>query len=547
MESDNLKAFAAKVRRSWAASKPKRDAAAQRLRQSAEEFSVIVADSASAAAASAKRSWAEGAPARAEAAAQLRRTASETVVAMERGAQQLARAAQAARDARRKARNTIPIRPSVAGRPAGAAKTAAVLRLRQRKGGNRRGGGEERGADYALNLLAYVGTFEGIASARSVCRGWYRILAADARAQDLRRFVARHGCVTPRARRALWLESCRLSPCNVVDAGLRDAYADAARRGQEGEWCEAIDTDVPRTPSVLLAGIERSTLANVLRAVAFRRPDVGYCQGMDYVAAIVLRGLREGGDAEDDAPPRAFAMLACLLARDGMLRGLYTPGFPEVRRRSYALSTLLAATRPELSAHLEKIGACVEVAAFAPWLQTAFGYHAGEAWPYELVARAWDVFLVERHWKVFARLALYVVIVLPDGGPLEEVMPLMQRLEHVKLGADADADASRFVLERALDLKVTRAMLDALGDEFESLTAPAAPASPPPSQPSSPPPPRRVSKPPLHAIPAAPQYSVPPRSNSPPRTDGAPVRRDVRRPSRARVSGPPSPPPFTDL
>ena len=51
MESDNLKAFAAKVRRSWAASKPKRDAAAQRLRQSAEEFSVIVADSASAAAA----------------------------------------------------------------------------------------------------------------------------------------------------------------------------------------------------------------------------------------------------------------------------------------------------------------------------------------------------------------------------------------------------------------------------------------------------------------------------------------------------------------
>ena len=199
MESDNLKAFAAKVRRSWAASKPKRDAAAQRLRQSAEEFSVIVADSASAAAASAKRSWAEGAPARAEAAAQLRRTASETVVAMERGAQQLARAAQAARDARRKARNTIPIRPSVAGRPAGAAKTAAVLRLRQRKGGNRRGGGEERGADYALNLLAYVGTFEGIASARSVCRGWYRILAADARAQDLRRFVARHGSVTPRA------------------------------------------------------------------------------------------------------------------------------------------------------------------------------------------------------------------------------------------------------------------------------------------------------------------------------------------------------------
>ena len=135
-----------------------------------------------------------------------------------------------------------------------------------------------------------------------------------------------------------------------------------------------------------------------------------------------------------------------------------------------------------------------------------------------------------------------MVIVLPDGGPLEEVMPLMQRLEHVKLGADAGADASRFVLERALDLKVTRAMLDALGDEFEALTAPAAPASPPPS---SPPAPRRVSKPPLHAIPAAPQYSVVPRSNSP--LPGAPARRDVRRPSRARASGPPSPPPFTDL
>ena len=91
-----------------------------------------------------------------------------------------------------------------------------LARRRQRKGGNRRGGGEARGADYALNLLAYVGTFEGIASARSVCRGWYRILAADARAQDLRRFVARHGSVTPKARRALWLESCRLSPSGAL-------------------------------------------------------------------------------------------------------------------------------------------------------------------------------------------------------------------------------------------------------------------------------------------------------------------------------------------
>lgn len=268
-----------------------------------------------------------------------------------------------------------------------------------------------------------------------------------------------------------------------VAAGLRDAFADAARRGSEGEWVEAIDTDVPRTPLVLLDGVERSTLAAVLRAVAFRRPDVGYCQGMDYVAAIILRALREGGESDEDAAPRAFAMLACLLARDGMLRGLYTPGFPEVRRRSYALSTLLAATRPELSTHLETIGACVEVAAFAPWLQTSFGYHAGTALPYELVARAWDVFLVERHWKVFARLALHVVLVLPDGGPLEEVMPLMQRLEHVKLGADADAAASRFVLERALDLKVTRQVLDALGDEFDALTAPVAAAPPPPGSP----------------------------------------------------------------
>lgn len=442
MESDGLKAFAAKVRRSWAAGRPRRDAAAQHLRQSATEFSVIVADSASATAASAKRSWTEGAPARAEAAATLRRTASETVVAMERaavaGSRQLASAARAARDARRTAdTGRVQARTSVMGRPAGAAKTAAVLRLRQRKGGNRRGGGEERGADYALTLLAYVGTFEGISAARRVCRGWYRILAADARAQDLRRFVARHGAVTPRARRALWLESCRLSPRGAVDAGLRDAFADAARRGSEGEWVEAIDTDVPRTPLVLLDGVERSTLAAVLRAVAFRRPDVGYCQGMDYVAAIILRALREGGESDEDAAPRAFAMLACLLARDGMLRGLYTPGFPEVRRRSYALSTLLAATRPELSTHLETIGACVEVAAFAPWLQTSFGYHAGEAWPYELVARAWDVFLVERHWKVFARLALHVILVLPDGGPLEEVMP---QCPHTKLdGVARDA------------------------------------------------------------------------------------------------------------
>jgi hypothetical protein len=110
-------------------------------------------------------------------------------------------------------------------------------------------------------------------------------------------------------------------------------------------------------------------------------------------------------------------------------------------------------------------------------------------------------------------------------------MPLMQRLEHVKLGADADADASRFVLERALDLKVTRQVLDALGDEFDALTAPVAAPPPPPGPPA----PRAIAKPAPPAVPA---------SNSPLRT--VPSTRDMRRPSRARASGPPSPPPFPD-
>merc|ERR1712000_114705 len=49
-----------------------------------------------------------------------------------------------------------------------------------------------------------------------------------------------------------------------------------------------IELDVPRTQPMLLGDEGCMTLRRVLNAFAVVRPDIGYCQGLNYMAAVFL-------------------------------------------------------------------------------------------------------------------------------------------------------------------------------------------------------------------------------------------------------------------
>ena len=81
---------------------------------------------------------------------------------------------------------------------------------------------------------------------------------------------------------------------------------------------DQIALDVPRTfpaHALLRSEAGRDQLTRVLTAVAHARPDVGYCQGMSYVAAVLL---------QQALSPRMAALLLRWMLEAGRLDGYYS-------------------------------------------------------------------------------------------------------------------------------------------------------------------------------------------------------------------------------
>ncbi|CAI5505392.1 unnamed protein product [Closterium sp. Naga37s-1] len=164
--------------------------------------------------------------------------------------------------------------------------------------------------------------------------------------------------------------------------------------GKETDHTLQIDNDLHRTfpghPRMDTAeGL--AALRRVLVAYSFRDTHVGYCQGMNYVAAYLLLVMR----SEEDA----FWMLATLVENV-----LYDDCFAEdlfgVHVEQRVLKDLLHRKQPKLAAHLDAIY-------FEPSLVTTEWFLCvfAKSFPSETTLRVWDV-LFNEGAKVLFRVAL---------------------------------------------------------------------------------------------------------------------------------------------
>jgi len=112
----------------------------------------------------------------------------------------------------------------------------------------------------------------------------------------------------------------------------------------ENRWTRSIETDIARTfPDVKAFDMQmQQCLLRVLHAYANLNPEVGYCQGMNFVAGLLLMTSKE----EEEA----FWMLVCLMD-EGRLSGFYEKKFPLLRRYLRAFDKLAAELMPDLRDH----------------------------------------------------------------------------------------------------------------------------------------------------------------------------------------------------
>ncbi|KAM4750753.1 TBC1 domain family member 1 isoform 3-T3 [Anableps anableps] len=133
-------------------------------------------------------------------------------------------------------------------------------------------------------------------------------------------------------------------------------------------------------------GAGQLSLFNILKAYSLLDPEVGYCQGLSFIAGVLLLHMGE----ED-----AFSMLKFLMFDVG-LRKQYRPDMIILQIQMYQLSRLLHDYHRDLHGHLEQqeIGPSLYA---TPWFLTLFASH----FPLGFVARVFDMLFLQGSEVIF--------------------------------------------------------------------------------------------------------------------------------------------------
>ncbi|KAI3702613.1 hypothetical protein L6452_28360 [Arctium lappa] len=145
-----------------------------------------------------------------------------------------------------------------------------------------------------------------------------------------------------------------------------------------------IDHDLPRTfpgHPWLDTPEGHAAVRRVLVGYSFRDSDVGYCQGLNYVAALLLLVMR----TEEEA----FWMLAVLL-ENVLVSDCYTDNLSGCHVEQRVFKDLLSKKCPRLSAHLKAMGFDISLVA-TEWFLCLFS----KSLPSETTMRVWDVLFYE--------------------------------------------------------------------------------------------------------------------------------------------------------
>ncbi|KAF1334124.1 Gtpase-activating protein gyp5, partial [Globisporangium splendens] len=202
-------------------------------------------------------------------------------------------------------------------------------------------------------------------------------------------------------------------------------------------------------PAEVAVEVRRNMLVNVLHAFASVNTEVGYCQGMDHVTAVLLSIV-------DWDESKAFWLLTSLVACPKYeLAALYSPGLSHLPLRCFQLEKIVATYLPELSSHLVELEFPVSVFATS-WFMTLFT--SLETLSYDVTLRVLDGFVVAG-WKQIFRVALVI----------------LESLQHNILASAFEEISQIFYDVQAH--AVTNGLLQTLQYEYEASSPSSSPSS----------------------------------------------------------------------
>lgn len=197
--------------------------------------------------------------------------------------------------------------------------------------------------------------------------------------RTLKRFI-RKG-VPLRYRKQVWLKTSGAWAAQRAEPHL---YNDLLRMNHDTEIADAIKIDLPRTfPNNIFFGTVQHQLYNVLIAFSNYDKRIGYCQGLNYIAGLLLLVCKE-----EEA---TFWLLKHMLQE-------VTPDY-HIKTMSGLITDigvtaeLIRANAPEVYNHVQKTIGLSWTVILTKWYICLFS----EVLPTETVLRIWDCVFSEGH------------------------------------------------------------------------------------------------------------------------------------------------------
>lgn len=217
--------------------------------------------------------------------------------------------------------------------------------------------------------------------------------------------------------------------------------------------------------------IGQSQLFNVLKAISLYFPNIGYCQGMNFVIGFIL--LINGGRELE-----AFWFFVTLArSHEFMLGGLFEPGFPLLELYLHIFNEMLQKELPHIYDHIKVKNDMPDIVWISKWILTLFLYSL----PASQVTRVWDYMISE---DIFALIKLslgllkyYEKLILKlDVVGFNDLMKLVKAdksNKKVALTSDEETDLTGFtelnmdmVIHHAKKIKLAKSSIAQMTKKF---------------------------------------------------------------------------------
>ena len=157
--------------------------------------------------------------------------------------------------------------------------------------------------------------------------------------------------------------------------------------------CLEIEKDITRTfyTEKFTQGNGNGILQNILNSVAFIRPEIGYCQGMNFIAGALINFIEN---------EQICFWIFLSFIDDIELNLLFLKNMPDYNIRIFQLNYYIKLYFPDLFNHLEKSQINADLF-FSKWIITIFSNYL----PFNVLYKVWDIFIIDK-WKAIFKFSM---------------------------------------------------------------------------------------------------------------------------------------------